>query len=194
MLVSVTYLEQLEPPVLTAPVMDADAARLVRLVRPSVPFVRFLYRTVGHDWSWVTRREWTDREWEEALARPEQELWVSWQGDHPTGFAELIAGVVDGQAVTNIKYLGLFPGFCGRRLGWQLLVQATRRAWTVHHRAPSLPLVERVVVDTCQLDNPQALRNYLALGFQVVEEKQEERPVSGAALVTVRGDSASSGP
>jgi GNAT superfamily N-acetyltransferase len=136
-------------------------------MRPSPQLARFLYTAVGSRWSWRSRLEWSEAEWKLALERCGTELWMSWHRGRPTGYVELAGGEGDG-AITRISYLGLLPDFCGRGLGGQLVADATRRAWTVHLRTRSLPPVRRVVLDTCELDSPAALANYLARGYRLV--------------------------
>jgi GNAT superfamily N-acetyltransferase len=149
-------------------------------MRPSPQLARFLYTAVGSRWSWQSRQVWSDAEWRLALERPGTELWMSWYRGRPTGYVELAGGEGDGET-TRICYLGLLPGFCGHGLGGQLLADATRRAWTVHLRTRTLPPVGRVELDTCELDSPAALANYLARGYRLVRQVEVNRPAQRAS-------------
>ncbi len=131
-----------------------DGCRIERAVRPTVPFYRFLYDTVGEPWLWGTRRRWSD----EALAAWVQDertaVWVLSAQGQPAGFAELdsrVAGEVE------LSYFGLMPAFIGRRLGPVLLRTAIHQAWGAAPR--------RVWVHTCDLDHPAALGLYRREGF-----------------------------
>jgi GNAT superfamily N-acetyltransferase len=64
----------------------------------------------------------------------------------------------------EIMYFGLAPAFIGRGLGGWLLTRAAQEAFALG--AP------RIVLNTCTLDAPQALPNYLARGFTIVSEDQ----------------------
>ena len=143
-------------------------------MRPSPQLARFLYTAVGSRWSWQSRLEWSEAEWQLALEPCGTELWMSWYRGRPTGYVELAGGEGDG-AITRIRYLGLLPGFCGRGLGGQLVADATRRAWTVHLRTRTLPPVRQVVLDTCEWDSPAALANYLARGYRLVRCAEVKR-------------------
>lgn len=179
-LVSVWYLQQRFPEELRPPRVAVERTSLTRLLSPSVRLARFLYTTVGGPWSWQSRLGWDDSDWRRTLDRPGTELWMSWHDGRPTGYAEVVGGEGVRGTTTRISYLGLLPGLCGRGLGGHLLTDVTRRAWTVHLRAPALPRVERVEVDTSETDSDHALPNYRARGYHVVREAKVERSVSGS--------------
>ena len=85
----VTYLEMTAPPA-TAPLPPPRAAIEVRIARrPTLSFYRYLYETIGRDWTWVTRRLLSDRELDRILADPAVEVNVLWLAGVPAGYAEL---------------------------------------------------------------------------------------------------------
>jgi GNAT superfamily N-acetyltransferase len=61
----------------------------------------------------------------------------------------------------------MLPGWEGEGLGGHLLTCAIERAWEAG--------ADRVLVNTCTLDHPAALPNYLARGFEVVRKRTEWR-------------------
>ncbi len=139
------------------PPMPAGA-RVDHVVRPSVPFYRFLYDTVGEAWLWGGRRRWSDEVLADRIQHPLNELWLLSADGQPSGFAELdrrIAGEVE------LSYFGLMPAFIGRKLGPALLRFAIHKAWAT---TPS-----RVWVHTCDLDHPAALGLYRREGFKPFE-------------------------
>jgi GNAT superfamily N-acetyltransferase len=69
----------------------------------------------------------------------------------------------------DINYFGLTPEYTGQGLGGPLLAAAVERAWSL---APA-----RVTVNTCTLDHPAALPNYLARGFAVARTEQQRRTI-----------------
>ena len=79
------------------------------------------------------------------------------------GYFELEAHA-DG--TVEILYFGIAAAWHGRGLGRDLLVNATRRAW---ERGAT-----RVCLNTCTLDGPHALPNYLARGFVPYREETYE--------------------
>jgi GNAT superfamily N-acetyltransferase len=121
------------------------------------------YRRVGAGWQWLDRREWTTEQWTAALAAPGTELWTARAGEMLIGFFLLVRHETD----MEIKLFGLVPEWIGRRVGGWLLTEAIRRAWDT---APT-----RVILNTCSLDGPAALPNYLARGFAVEREEHQLR-------------------
>ena len=67
----------------------------------------------------------------------------------------------------EIRYFGLVPEAMGQGLGRWLLHRTIALAWAT---APS-----RVILNTCTLDGPAALPNYLARGFTIVREEHQLR-------------------
>jgi ribosomal protein S18 acetylase RimI-like enzyme len=184
MLVRVTHLHQNAPGELTPPEAALPGPRLVQQIRPCPGLARYLYVRIGRSCGWSSRLGWSDEQWAEWLARPEREFWFSWRHDERheqlTGFVELWLGQAADRTATYIKFLGLLPEHRGLGLGSHLVAQATRRAWTAHRRAPWLPRVERVFLETRDLDSPHALHNYLARGFRIERQECEDHPVTGA--------------
>ena len=159
----VTYLEMTAPPA-GAPLPPPCAALEVRLARaPTLSFYRYLYDTIGRDWTWVARRLLPDRELRQILADPAVELNVLWLAGVPAGYAELDRRQ---PAEVELAYFGLLPEFIGRGLGRWLL------DWTIHHAWRARP--RRLWVHTCDLDHPRALAVYRNAGFRVYDERTEQ--------------------
>jgi GNAT superfamily N-acetyltransferase len=173
-LVSVYRLRQSSPDDLVRPRKPVPRTSLIRIAHPTVDLARFLYATVGESWGWRSRLRWTHEQWCELLDDPCTETWMSWQYGQPTGYAELTADPL--RDTVRINYLGLLPGFHGRRLGAQLVWDVTRRAWTFPARRPGLRPVGEVELSTRSLDSPNALRNYRARGFTVVDQETTTYP------------------
>ena len=164
--VDVTFLRMEAPPAAPAPALP-DGHAVIRLARPSVPFYRYLYDTVGRDWLWWLRRTVPDEEIAGLLARPEVSIHVLYGGGEPAGFYELERR--GGEAGTNLSYFGLLPHAIGRGLGTALLRHALDTAWAEGAKA--------VTVNTCTADHPRALPNYVAAGFKVLRTVRETWPV-----------------
>lgn len=122
-----------------------------------------MYRTVGANFYWLDRVAWTDDQWRAEVDRDGVELWTARIGDAIAGYFELH---VETDAV-ELKYFGLTPEFTGRGLGGPLLSAAARRALSI---GPG-----RVTLNTCTLDHPAALPNYLARGFRVIRTDTQHR-------------------
>lgn len=121
------------------------------------------YRRVGSDWHWQDRMAWDTDAWTTALDIPGTELWTARAGEMLIGFFLLVRHDTEAE----IKLFGLVPEWIGRRVGGWLLTEAIRRAWATD---PT-----RVILNTCSLDGPAALPNYLARGFTVEREEHQLR-------------------
>jgi GNAT superfamily N-acetyltransferase len=122
---------------------------------------RALYTLVGERWFWRDRLAWADVELDAYLASPGVHVWLLSVGDATAGYFELqhhAGGAVE------VMYFGLVPAFIGRGLGGWLLTRAAEEAFALGGA--------RVILNTCTLDAPQALPNYLARGFTIVREER----------------------
>ena len=112
--VTVTYLEMMARPSLPPPPAPPVAYRIDRVERPSVPFYRYLYNTVGEPWLWHERRKAGDDELTEILGDTNLWLYVMYAGGEPAGYAELDARRLP---EVELAYFGIIPKFIGQRLG-----------------------------------------------------------------------------
>ena len=108
---------------------------------------------VGEPWHWTDRRDWSAAQWAAAVDRDGVELWAARVDRAIAGYFEL---EVEVDAI-ELKYFGLMPEFTGRRIGGALLSAAITRARAIGKA--------RLTVNTCTLDHPSALPNYLNRGF-----------------------------
>lgn len=161
------YLEMTAPGQLKpSPPPDLDL-RVEQVTIPCPEFSRFLYTTVGGNWYWLDRLNWSYAQWMTYLDRSQLQTWVAYVAGNPAGYVELEA---QPERNVEIVYFGLLPQFIGRRLGGHLLSIGVERAWQMG--------AKRVWVHTCNLDGAYALANYQARGFQLyrTEIHQEEIP------------------
>lgn len=160
--VTTTYLEMNSRDELKS--KDTNLPVKVKQVEIPLPELnRFLYATVGRDWYWYDRLEWSYAQWQEWVDRSELQTWVLYVQGTPAGYFELEKQKDD----VNIAYFGLLPQFIGRGLGGYFLGVAVEKAWAFG--------AERVTLNTCTLDHESALRNYLARGFKIYKQKTERR-------------------
>jgi GNAT superfamily N-acetyltransferase len=131
-----------------------DGVRLVRRDACPVAEYRTFYRLVGERWHWRDRNAWSDDRLAEWLARPDVATWMLTLDGAPAGFFELLRHRTGG---VEIVYFGLAAPVIGRGLGAWLLARAVEEAWAMGARWVGL--------NTCTLDGPHALANYLARGF-----------------------------
>ena len=162
--VTITYLEMEHPAMFSAKRATRAGVTFERENPPSPALASRLYCDVGNEYYWLERAEWTDEQWEDCLARPGTELWVLRVDGEDAGFVLL---TLPAPRTREIEYLGLLPGWEGAGLGAHLLTGAIERAWEAG--------ADRLLVNTCTLDHPSALPNYLARGFEVVRKRTEWR-------------------
>ena len=155
-------------------------ARLQQLRPLGAPEYRALYTLVGERWFWRDRLLWTDDELDAYLDSPSVHVWLLSVAGATAGYFELQRHADD---AVEVMYFGLVPAFIGRGLGGWLLTRAVEQAFALGGR--------RVILNTCTLDAPQALPNYLARGFTVVREERyllelPDRPAAPEALGEAR--------
>ena len=128
---------------------------------PDPQLSRYLYSSVGRDYHWIDRIQWTDEQWLERLGLPNVEMWVAYERGVVAGYFEL---AMDEERSVEIAYFGLLPQFIGRGIGGYLLTAAVRRAWRMG--------ASRVWLHTSFRDHPHALANYRARGFRMFKQQE----------------------
>jgi len=122
---------------------------------------RRLYDSVGRDWHWVNRRHLTDRQLASLIHHPACHIRVLYRGNKPIGFVELNSRKFP---EVEIVFVGLVSVEIGLGLG-QLMVRAALTEIAALK-------AERIIIQTCTLDHPNALPLYQRLGFQAYDRKQ----------------------
>ena len=150
-----THLEMNSEPTSVPPAPPAIPHAIMRAHNPTVSFYRFLYHNVGETYLWWERRAISDSQLGEIISDESVEVMVFYVEGTPAGYYELVT--YNEKNEVDIGYFGLLPEFVGRKLGAYLLRVAIDDAWS---RKPN-----RVTVNTCTLDHPNALPNYQRAGF-----------------------------
>jgi len=150
-----TFVQLTDPAQFRPAFGDYPSFVLRRVEHPTPELYRECYRTVGKDYHWRDRWDWSDEEIARHLATPGVTLHIAQFEGRFIGWYEL-RRVAEDDSV-EIAYFGLAPGALGKGLGKHLLSYAVQDAWAL---AP-----KRVWLHTCTLDHPAALPNYLARGF-----------------------------
>ncbi|MEP6779506.1 MAG: GNAT family N-acetyltransferase [Gemmatimonadaceae bacterium] len=130
---------------------------------------RHLYSTVGAQWNWHDRDQWTDEEIAARLASRNVHVFrvdavlnaMSDEIESGVGFVELEKHT---NGAVEIVYFGLTKPAQGFGLGAWLLEHAVNEAWGLG--------ATRVWLHTCTQDAPQAMPNYLARGFVIDREEE----------------------
>lgn len=153
-------LEMLDPEQLRPKLLDCPDLVIRQAQIPCPEFSRFLYTSVGNQWHWYSRLDWSLDRWLAYLSQSDIETWVAYVAGTPAGYIEL------GKHTTGdveIVYFGLLPQFIGQGIGGHLLTKGVERAWAM--------AASRVWVHTCSLDGPFAYKNYEARGFICYDTK-----------------------
>ncbi|MBF6595900.1 MAG: GNAT family N-acetyltransferase [Thermaceae bacterium] len=158
MLAEVTtyYLETLSPAELRPRRVELPGLQILKAELPSAELQHFLYRSVGGDWYWYEKADWSYAQWLEYAQNPALHTWVAYLKGTPAGYFQL---EVQPESNVEIAYFGLLPQFGGLGLGGHLLSVALEQAWKLE--------AKRVWVHTCSLDSPAALVNYQARGLRL---------------------------
>ena len=151
------YLQMLSPEELR-PKTLLPQTQLLRIEIPFPALNRFFYKEVGKLWQWTDRLNWSEEEWRNCVEREKVQTWMLNLRGTPAGYFELD----DQDGDVEIAYFGLLPQFLGKGLGGGFLTAAVEKAWQME--------AARVWVHTCNLDHPNALKNYQARGFQIYRE------------------------
>jgi len=162
--VTVTHLELPSPGALRPSTLVPKGVQLRLEVAPDAAVVAAtMYREIGAAWHWRDRLDWTPADWAEAIHRGGVEVWTLNENHRTIGYVEL----EHREDAVDVKLFGLTSAGIGRGLGGWMLTQAVERAWALG--------AVRVILNTCTLDGPTALPNYLARGFRVVRVEQQQR-------------------
>ncbi|MEL6365324.1 MAG: GNAT family N-acetyltransferase [Pseudomonadota bacterium] len=159
--VVITYLEQREKPAYARPIEPPGKIAILKAENPPLHFYRYLYRTIGDPYKWVSRRSIADADLAEIIHDDRVALYVLYADGCPAGMAE-IDFRDEGEA--EIKFFGLMPERVGKGYGAYFFSNILDIAWT--------PRPERVKLETCTLDHPSALRFYQKHGFSVYDRQR----------------------
>lgn len=134
-----------------------ERMKIEQLYAPDVRYYRFMYNTVGEKWNWTDRLLLEDDELTAILEDPGMTMFVLYFNGAPAGYVELAERET---GVVEIVYFGLREEYWGMGLGKHLLSFGVTYAF---EEAGAY----KVILNTCNLDGPYALKNYKKRGFKV---------------------------
>ena len=160
--VTITYLEQMTQPRLSpAPRPPRTKLALMRVEEPPLHYYRYLYRTIGEPYKWVSRRSMPDAELSAIISDPALYLYVLYANGSPAGMAEIDARA---RPEIELRFFGLAPEWIGRGLGRFFLGNVLDLIWSMEPH--------RVRLETCTLDHPAALPLYQKHGFRAYDQRK----------------------
>lgn len=157
--VTITYLEQREPPRAPQPAKPPYRTAMMRASRPPLGFYRYIWNAVGEPHRWISRRYMSDADLSAIIHDDRIAIYILYKEGWPAGFAEIDWR---NKPVAEFKFFGLVPDAQGGGLGRWFLRQILDLIWA------SEP--ERVIIETCTMDSPAALRMYQRAGFSVYDQ------------------------
>jgi GNAT superfamily N-acetyltransferase len=157
----VTSLEMFAAPPLRAE-PPGLALTLARIEQPDLSWFRDLFRRVGEDWLWFSRRAMSDDALRAIIHDPQIEIYPLKAEAEDAGLLELDFRV---PGVCELSYFGLAPQLIGTGAGRWLMNRAIGLAW-------SRP-IKRLWVHTCTYDHPSALSFYQRSGFRAFRRQIE---------------------
>ena len=161
----VAYLEMLVAPKLSWPDLPDSNLSLLRLKSPPLRYFLDLYSSVGSDYEWTDLHSLPVEEIEEFLNHPRVKFYTLMKEGWPAGFFILDNRL---KCSCDLAYFGLVPEVIGSGLGKFLLKMAVKFAWAI-------PGIEKLTVNTCSLDHPNALPLYKKMGFKVFKVVENKR-------------------
>ena len=162
--ITVSFLEMHERPVAEPEPISGTEFKL--LSKPvDVNEYRKIYYAVGEKHSWLDRMVMPDEELFQKINADNIEIFIFYVNNEPAGYIEFIKE----QRFTEILYFGIMPAFIGKGLGKYFLKWVITKAWSYG--------VEWIQLNTCTLDHPNALPNYLKAGFKLVKTETQQRKI-----------------
>ncbi|MDD3815039.1 MAG: GNAT family N-acetyltransferase [Desulfocapsaceae bacterium] len=143
---------------------DIKGLRIEQLSIPCPAFNYFMYRAIGGEWFWVDKLNWSEKDWQTYVQQDNLQTWGAWLHGAPCGYFELEQREAE---TIEIAYFGILKQFLGCGLGKKLLLEALAIAGREGE--------QRVTVNTCSLDHPAALANYLNRGMTIYHEETIEK-------------------
>ena len=169
----VAYLEMLRAPKLSWPDLPDSNLSLLCSKSPLPRYFLDLYSAVGDDYEWTDLQGLPVAEIEEFLNDPRVKFYTLIKEDWPVGFFILDSRL---KCSCDLAYFGLVPEVIGSGLGKFLLKMAVKFAWAI-------PGIEKLTVNTCSLDHPNALPLYKKMGFKVFKVLENRRILKHARKI-----------
>jgi len=129
----------------------------------SLESYRKLYDMVGRRWHWVNRRRLDDRQLAALIHHPATEIFVLRRRGDAIGYVELNFRLFP---QVEIVFFGLIESEIGNGLGPHMMKRSMQ---IIKERNP-----KKVIIQTCTLDHPAALKLYQRSGFAAYKRKQVE--------------------
>ena len=160
----VTHLDMEAPlAIADSPVIWPEGVSFLREKNMALAEYRALYDAVGRQWHWVNRRHLTDKQLAALIHHPATDIFVLRDKGKAIGFVELNNRLFP---QVEIVFVGLIDSVIGNQFGPMMMRHALQQ---IKSRDAN-----RIIIQTCTLDHPAALKLYQKLGFTAYKRKQVE--------------------
>jgi RimJ/RimL family protein N-acetyltransferase len=160
----VTHLAMEAPlPVASGEIVWPDGISFQHELSIALADYRALYDMVGRRWHWVNRRHLDDRQLAALIHHPATEIFILRRKGNPIGYVELNFRLFP---QVEIVFFGLVESEIGNGLGPRMMKRSMQ---IIRERDP-----KKVIIQTCTLDHPAALKLYQRAGFAAYKRKQVE--------------------
>ncbi len=133
--------------------------------KPTIDFYRFLYNTVGRNFSWFDRKLMNDSELKSIIHSENTYIFVLYKDGNPAGFAEFNYTSKE----IELVYFGIMEEFHGMKLSNYFLSITINQMREYDHT--------RIWLHTCELDHPAAVYIYEKAGFVKFKEEIHQQKI-----------------
>lgn len=154
--VRTTYLELFSSNYHRIPLsIENNELSIIRIGDISINFYKYLYKEVGEQFGWASRLVLSNDELFTIINSENTFIYVLYAKGVPVGFAELNKPEAEG---IELKYFGLVQTAQGKGIANYFFQTVIETVWSMN--------MNRIYLQTCELDSPKALPFYLKIGFK----------------------------
>ena len=138
----------------------------VKKIKPSSIVYKKLYGEVGKKWNWHDRTIMPDHELLSIIQNPKVEVWLLLINKVVAGYIEFDKRI---NKQVEISLFGLKAPYTGKGYGKYFLQLFITKQWKQK--------INRLWLNTCDLDHKAAISLYLKSGFKIYDEKTRYQKV-----------------
>ncbi|MBX7146896.1 MAG: hypothetical protein K1X44_06270 [Alphaproteobacteria bacterium] len=155
--IQITYLVQKSKPLNLKSFSAHQDLEVSKINHIPISYYRFLYNTIGAPWLWYERRLISDQELSNYIHHPDIHIHILYKQKIPIGYSEIN---LKNKKRIDFVYFGLMPWILGQGIGSWFLDWNLNYIWFFNP--------DEILINTCTLDHPKALPNYLNVGFKKI--------------------------
>ncbi len=160
--VTVWFLRTKTPPIINENTIDIQ---LIRQVKPKAEEYLKLYSDIGKQWNWTERILMSPQELNKTFNTSNNEIYYAYINTTIVGYCELHIKTDE----VEIKYFGLLAEAQGKGYGRAMM----EACFAIVQQKN----IKSIMLHTCSLDSPNAMRFYQKMGFTVYRETKEKQAI-----------------